>query len=195
MATGNFPCMKCDRRFSMPAHLARHMNTIHASRAMKLARKKAGRRGKVGRPKGSRGRAPSPAIARAAGPMSADGGTYVLSIMRDHHANLTAQRTMLDRELAALSSAINTMGGGPALGKRGSPRGRPATRAGREGTLKQYITQVLKQYSTPIGPREIAGAVKKAGYRTKAHDLTKAVSNTLAGLNGVRKVGFGMYRM
>jgi hypothetical protein len=41
-------CSMCDRRFSMPAHLARHMNTAHGSGKPKVgaARKgrKAGRR-------------------------------------------------------------------------------------------------------------------------------------------------------
>jgi len=34
-------CSKCDRRFSMPAHLARHMNTMHGSggRKTKIARR------------------------------------------------------------------------------------------------------------------------------------------------------------
>jgi len=32
-----FKCSKCDRSFSMPAHLARHMNTIHATPGQKAA--------------------------------------------------------------------------------------------------------------------------------------------------------------
>lgn len=39
MAQG-YSCTKCDRAFSMAAHLARHMNTIH-SRGAKAAKKKA----------------------------------------------------------------------------------------------------------------------------------------------------------
>jgi hypothetical protein len=40
-------CSKCDRRFSMPAHLARHMNTLHGSGQRKpLATRKGGKRGR-----------------------------------------------------------------------------------------------------------------------------------------------------
>ena len=54
-------CPKCDRTFSMPAHLARHKNAAHASKARKKAAKKKAlrkkaRRGRTakraGRPKG-----------------------------------------------------------------------------------------------------------------------------------------------
>ena len=60
-AKGKFKCSKCDRTFSMAAHLARHTSTMHVSKAKKEAakrkaakRRKAARRtGKrVGRPKG-----------------------------------------------------------------------------------------------------------------------------------------------
>jgi uncharacterized C2H2 Zn-finger protein len=41
-------CSKCDRRFSMPAHLARHVNSAHGSGKRKAGRppkgRKAGRR-------------------------------------------------------------------------------------------------------------------------------------------------------
>ncbi len=38
-------CPKCDRTFSIAAHLARHVNSIHASKAKKkVAKKKASKR-------------------------------------------------------------------------------------------------------------------------------------------------------
>ncbi len=43
MAKGKFKCSRCDRTFSMAAHLARHKNTIHASKAKKKAAKKKAR--------------------------------------------------------------------------------------------------------------------------------------------------------
>ncbi len=55
MAKGKLKCSKCDRTFSMAAHLARHVSTTHASRQKKAAakRKRAKRRvmKKVGRPR------------------------------------------------------------------------------------------------------------------------------------------------
>jgi len=37
-------CSKCDRRFSMQAHLARHMNTMHGTRPKKVGRSRRGRK-------------------------------------------------------------------------------------------------------------------------------------------------------
>lgn len=42
-AKGKFKCPRCDRTFSMAAHLARHKNTIHASKTARKAGKKKGR--------------------------------------------------------------------------------------------------------------------------------------------------------
>jgi len=64
-AKGKFRCSRCDRTFSMAAHLARHQSTIHSRKGKKKATKKktarrgrpAGRRGRrPGRPKGVAGR-------------------------------------------------------------------------------------------------------------------------------------------
>lgn len=49
-------CTKCGKSFSMPAHLGRHMSTIHGAQP-KTRKAKTGRRGRppgkrVGRPKG-----------------------------------------------------------------------------------------------------------------------------------------------
>ncbi len=57
---GSYKCEKCDRTFSMAAHLARHLSTIHASPAAKAkaAAKKSAKKGvvkrtgAVGRPTG-----------------------------------------------------------------------------------------------------------------------------------------------
>ena len=40
MAEKRFKCSKCDRSFSMAAHLARHMNTMHISAQKKAAAKR-----------------------------------------------------------------------------------------------------------------------------------------------------------
>ena len=68
MAKRKLKCPRCDRSFSMPGHLARHMNATHKRKKRKtakkgkktvgVARKKRGRQAKkrgvrrVGRPKG-----------------------------------------------------------------------------------------------------------------------------------------------
>ena len=49
MAKKGFKCSKCDRSFSMAAHLARHMSTIHASPKKKAAAKRSRKAKKVWR--------------------------------------------------------------------------------------------------------------------------------------------------
>lgn len=44
-------CSRCDRTFSMPAHLARHMSASHGAKKKRASAKKAKRRG---RPPGKR---------------------------------------------------------------------------------------------------------------------------------------------
>ena len=39
-------CSKCDRRFSMQAHLARHMNTMHGTGERKAGPARKGRKGR-----------------------------------------------------------------------------------------------------------------------------------------------------
>ena len=48
MPKKKFKCSRCDRSFSMAAHLARHRNTIHGSGRAKAAKK--GGRGRRGKP-------------------------------------------------------------------------------------------------------------------------------------------------
>jgi len=46
---GAYKCSRCDRTFSMPAHLTRHMNAIHRKGMKKMAATKKMRRGRKGR--------------------------------------------------------------------------------------------------------------------------------------------------
>ncbi|MHC4695735.1 MAG: hypothetical protein ACYTFA_03215 [Planctomycetota bacterium] len=45
-----------------------------------------------------------------------------------------------------------------------------------------------------MSPNAIATAVAKSGYKSKAKDLAKAVSNSIPELKSVKKVGFGLYK-
>ena len=198
MARAVFKCTKCTRKFSMKAHLARHMNTIHASPARRkaAAKKRRRKRRKVAR-------APRRAAMRAG--TAGAGGARLLSDMRAYYGELTAQRSSLDAEIGAIETAMSAMGGAaPKRSTRPKARGgarrpgrpgRPprAPRAGRTGSLKEAIVNVLSQRRTPLSPRDLAGAVVRAGYKTKAKDLTKAISNVLPELKMVKKVGRGMY--
>ncbi len=204
-------CSKCDRTFSMPAHLARHMGTIHATSAQKAARKTAKRKVRrgpgrpVGRPAGS---------TRVSAAASDPSARRVISEMRAYHGALVSQRSSLETQISSIENALMSMGaigaGAPSGARRGRPPGkrkagrkggvagrkpgRPVARASRDGSLKDTIVKVLKQRKRAMAPREIAAAVRSTGYTSKAKDLTKAVSNALLGLKTVTKQGRGLYR-
>ncbi len=195
----------------MAAHLARHANTIHATgkgrkRSVRLGKKrKAGRRGRPARR--------SATVARSA---RSDGALRLLDGMRAYYTKLVAQRDTLDVQISGIETAMSAMGGagaraGAARGRRptakrkravAKKRGRSARAKGgrrglkgvRAGSLKEMIVKVLRQRGRAMSPNDLSAAVRASGYKSKAKDLAKAVSNTLPELNMVRKVGHGMYR-
>ncbi len=191
MTPGSFKCPKCDRSFSMAAHLGRHANTIHGSRKgpKPVAKRKPGRprKGRVGRPKGSR------SFARA-GAATGEGVTRLLSQMQSFYSELTARRSSLDAQIAGMEGAINILGAAPKAGATGRKLGRPSGSGSRAGSLKDTIVRVLRQRAVALSPKEIAAKVVQSGYKTSTKNLTKAISNTLPEINAVRKVGRGLYR-
>ena len=186
MARKKFKCPKCDRRFSMAAHLARHVSTIHRRNAKKQAPRRAAKRAPVRR-RGQVLRVQTGSSIGAAG---------VLASLRTYHEELSAQVTALDSQMNAVAGAMQALGTTP------SPRvARPLKKrggggdGGRAGSLKDFIVRALRQVSTPQSPRQIAARVKKIGYKSKAKDLAKAVGNALPLMKRVKKVGFGKYRV
>ncbi len=182
MAKGAFKCPKCDRTFSMAAHLARHTNTIHGGG------RKAGRAGGMKR---RPGRPPRAAAAAGAG---GDGAIRVLKEMETYRDTLLMQRSSIDCQIAGIESAMNAMGAMPIARPVGKRRGRPAGSGSRSGSLKDMIVKVLRQRSKPLTPHEIAEGVVSAGYNTSSKNLTKAVSNALPTLKVVKKVDRGLYQ-
>ena len=195
MTPGSFKCPKCDRRFTMAAHLGRHTNTIHGKRKglKPVAKRKTGsaRTRRIGRPKGSR--SSNRSIARTSGATGV-GVTRLLSQMQSYYSELTSRRLSLDAQIAGMESAINILGAAPKAGAAGRKLGRPAGSGTRTGSLKDTIVRVLRQRAVALSPREIAAKVIQAGYKTSTKNLTKAISNTLPEINIVRKVGRGLYR-
>ena len=94
MARRMFKCPKCDRRFSMAMHLARHTSTIHASKSKKGRPAKRKKKRRV-RAKTNR---------RLTGPARA------LRELRTYLRELSAKRNALDVEIRTIQNAINTMG-------------------------------------------------------------------------------------
>ena len=197
-----FKCERCGRVFSMAAHLARHMNAGHGVR-------RAGKRtaaGKRGRP---RGRAARPKATRTrAARYDAGGATRLVGEMQAYHSELAARRAAVDQEIAAIENAMAAMGGASrraprAQAKRRVARPKAARRAARPtggrgvraGSLKAYIDDVLRKSGKPMSPKDIATAVMRAGYKTKAQNLVRAVSNALTDVKGIKRVGHGQYRM
>lgn len=186
-----FKCSRCDRTFAMAAHLARHKNASHGSRKVKAA----GRKGKA---VSAKRREPKPRAVRnkfpAASPARSDGSGGVLRAMASFITELSAQRNAIDAQITGMQNAMSMLNGAGKTFSGGARRGRPPGSGGRANSLKPVILRVLRQRSTPLSPREIATAVVKVGYQTKSTNLTKAVSNVLPQMTGVRKVGRGQYR-
>ncbi len=189
MPRKNLKCSRCSRTFSMPAHLARHMNTTHASPAARAARQRA--RGGAGK---ARGRAS--AVVMSGSNLSFEDSSDLLTGIQAYHETLLAKRDQIDRELSALGGALSALGStGVASPKVGfAKRGRRGPGA-REGSLKSFIVKILERQSSAATPKEIASKVLRSGYKSKAKDLTKAVSNALPELKKIKKVGFGMYTL
>ncbi len=201
MPRTTFKCSKCGRTFSMRAHLARHSSAIHGvtvGRARIAARGRTVKR-RVGRPKGSRSRIvarPKKNVRRRAQSVG-DASARLIGEMHAYHGNLLAQRSSLDGRIDALTNAMKALGAavGVKPRRRTGKRGRPAGSGIRAGSLKDYIVRVLRQTTKPMSPREISARTIKAGFKTHAKDVTKAVSNKLAELNNVKRVSFGLYRL
>ena len=89
MARKTLRCSKCDRKFSMPAHLARHMAASHG------VKKRTGRaktKPRVGRP-----------------PVSGR-GLLALRELRAYCRKLTAHRDELDARIAIVEKALAVVG-------------------------------------------------------------------------------------
>jgi len=179
----------------MAAHLGRHANTIHGRRkgSKPVAKRNSARsrKGRIGRPKGSR--SSSRSFTRA-GAATGEGVTRLLSQMQSFYSELTARRSSLDAQIAGMEGAINILGAAPKARAAGRIVGRPAGSGSRTGSLKDTIVRVLRQRSVALSPKEIAAKVVQSGYKTSTKNLTKAISNTLPEINAVRKVGRGLYR-
>ena len=218
MAEGKFKCSKCDRSFSMAAHLARHSSTHAAKTSKKLgkkktrkrkakrkvgrpktAKKKAGKRKakrRVGRPKGKKKVRRAKVAHRAARRPLAGGAAGLIRQMQARQRQLSAQQADLEAQITAIGDAIQAVGGTAKTKPAGKKGRRGSTRRGgpRPGSLKDYILRVLRGKARPASPVKIAARVKKAGYKTKSKNLPNMVSNTLSQMAGVKKVGRGLYR-
>lgn len=188
-----FKCSKCGRTFSMAAHLARHQNTIHASKTgRKLVRKKTAKRAR---------RRPVRTAARArAGRRPAAGAAGVMRQMRVYRQSLAARRAQLDSQIRGIDQALSALGASARPRTRRAARVRRAARGRRgarprKGSLKDFIGNVLRVRKGPVAVKDVTAAVLKAGFKTKNKTLAKSVGIALSQMPGVMKVSRGLFRL
>jgi hypothetical protein len=116
---------------------------------------------------------------------------------------LLSQRAALDAAIAGLDQALATMGApraasmlarGAAPGVFGATRrrGRPL----KEDSLKNYIKRVLQNEPQGMRVKEIAQAVKRAGYQSASRSFGNQVSAALASMpSDLHKLGRGTFKL
>ena len=180
-------CAKCGRKFSMAAHLARHMNTTHSVRRRKKTTAK-----RVAKNTQPQRRQRQASIQSPVG----DGAAAVRGL-RAYQSQLVSGRDSLNERIAALDNALAHLGA--SLGERassGTSDGRG--RRPRGSSLKEYVGKVLRANRRTMAVRDITRAVLKAGYQTKNATLDKSVGIALAEMvkaGQANKVGRGMFRI
>lgn len=193
-----FKCNKCDRTFSMAAHLARHQNTLHASKARRKAAKKKAIKRKLAKRRTAkrlvkktirRVRRPARRVRRAGpgdqAPLLRQMQAYRSDLLTQR-AQVTTQIDAIDRALAALSATPRRSAAKPA--RRRGPSGL------RRGSLKYHIDRVLRARSGTMAVRDVTTAVRRAGFRSKNKTLAKSVGIALSQMPNVTKVSRGMFR-
>ncbi len=168
-------CSRCGRMFSMVAHLARHMSTIHGSKKGKATKRKT-----------------RASVAIRAGRRTRGDLGGVLGSLKAYRDQLADQRNEIDSRMQAIDAALAALGAGAA--KPVVARRRPGKGA-RPGTLKDFIARVLRGLVKGKSVKDIAAAVKKAGYKSKNKRMNHAVGKVLADMKNVVKVGRGVYRL
>jgi len=113
-------------------------------------------------------------------------------------AQLLGQQSAIEARIQGLDAALAAVGApAPAAKARvGRPPGRRRGRSGRApraGSLKSFILKVMKP-GEGMAVKDIAVAVRRAGYRTNSNNFPNQVSNALAQMKELSKVGRGVYR-
>ena len=175
-------CSRCGRKFSMAAHLARHVNTAHAS-------KKAGTLKKKRRAPKKRRRVAATTVQSP----SADGLGGLVGSLRAYRTGLWAQRNQLDEQVAAIDTALVALGH-PVQSPTGISRRGGRGAGPRPGSLKDFVGRALSPSRT-MAVKDITATVRRAGYKSKSKTLGKSVGVALADMPNVVKVGRGQYRL
>ena len=144
----SFPCPKCDRRFRMAAHLARHMNSAHGTSASD--------RDAVSR-KGTKPGKWRQAISATGAAISGTFQDVVHSLVAardrvtEERGRLTSQLESIGHALAALGHRSDVKSKAPSTGKSGTRR------RAKRGTVTLATLRTL-QTKGPIKPAALAQA-------------------------------------
>jgi hypothetical protein len=103
------------------------------------------------------------------------------------HTQVAAQIEAIDRALAALGAAARTPAARPTRGRGGAGL--------RRGSLKYYVERVLRARGGAMAVKDVAAAVRKAGFKSKNKTLGKSVGIAMTQMPNVRKVSRGVFRL
>ncbi len=110
-------------------------------------------------------------------------------------ATLKAKRDKLARRLAAVDQQIGRLSGGAAPARRKKAQRKVTRRRRRGGTsLVSCIEQVLAGAKGGMRTKDVAEAVTKAGYKTRAKDFYNIVAKTLRD-DRFKRVKRGVYTL
>lgn len=181
--TGKFKCAKCDRTFSMAAHLGRHQSTVHAAKKPPARLVVAVKRRRFRR-----------ATARPHQFLPV-GPAEVTAQLDAYREQLAAQRAEIDSQLAVLDHALAALGATARPPTKHVAGGRRGGRAAWAGSLKSFILRVLQGRVRPLAVKDIAAAVLNAGYQSRDKDLGRAVHKYLTSMPQIVRVTRGQYRL
>ncbi|MFQ5807844.1 MAG: C2H2-type zinc finger protein [Phycisphaerae bacterium] len=183
-----FKCVKCDRTFSMAAHLARHRNTMHAAKKKKTAKKRRAKHAvrKMRRRVGGPAKRVRQVAAGGAAPLLRQMHAYRNTLLAER-AHVASQIDAIDQALAAVGAATRAPVGRPARGRGGA--------GPRRGSLKFYIDRVLRSFGGAMAVKDVTVAVRKAGFRSKNKTLAKSVGIAMSQMPNVAKVSRGTFRL
>lgn len=184
-----FKCSKCDRRFSMAAHLARHQNTVHSAKP----RKKVAKRKLAKRIVRKMARRPRRVVKRARRAPRSE-ATPLLLQMQAYRSDLLAQRAQVVSKIDAIDKALAAMGTTARAPARKPTRGRRGGTT-RPGSLKSHIQRVLQGRGGAMAVKDVTAGVLRAGFKTKNKTLAKSVGIALGQMPTVRKVSRGTFRL
>jgi hypothetical protein len=187
---GSFKCSKCNRTFSMAAHLARHQNTMHAGRAKQKRVKTKGATKLAAR------RPVRKSVKRAgqARPATGVGQAPLLRQMQIYRDELVAQRARVVVEIDAIDQALAALGAAARTPASRSARGRRVSPA-RPGSLKSYVERVLRSRGGAMAVKDVTAAVLRAGFKSKNKTLGKSVGIAMTQMPNVAKVSHGVFRL